>query len=72
MAAKGKNAKKNVGWKEKEDSGKEKEFKGRGGDSAPNEAALGVTLSKEIRKVEENLHTRIGRLISKELDKQRE
>ncbi|KAG8865326.1 hypothetical protein FRB96_000216 [Tulasnella sp. 330] len=32
--------------------------------------ALAAGLTKEIRKVEENLSTRIGRLISKELDKQ--
>ncbi|PCH38277.1 hypothetical protein WOLCODRAFT_115184 [Wolfiporia cocos MD-104 SS10] len=69
----GKNAKgKNVGWKDKdkEDNGRERE-KTRGGDSAiVNESPLGIALSKEIRKVEENLHTRIGRLIAKELDKQ--
>ncbi|KZV85100.1 hypothetical protein EXIGLDRAFT_682093 [Exidia glandulosa HHB12029] len=31
---------------------------------------LNNALTKEIRKVEENLHTKIGRLITKELDKQ--
>lgn len=34
--------------------------------------ALATGLTKEIRKVEENLHTKIGRLIVKELDKQRQ
>jgi len=70
---KGKNAKgKNVGWKDKEkDDGKEKEGKTRGGDpTIINDSPLGVALTKEMRKVEENLHTRIGRLIGKELDKQ--
>ncbi|KAH9951294.1 hypothetical protein B0H21DRAFT_888254 [Amylocystis lapponica] len=69
---KGKTAKgKNVGWKKEEDNGKAQETKVRGGDTAViNESPLGVALSKEIRKVEESLHTRIGRLIGKELDKQ--
>lgn len=77
---KGKGSKgKNVGWKDKEDSsasGNSGKDKGKGkensGDSVLNESQLGTALSKEIRKVEENLHTRIGRLIAKELDKQRE
>ena len=67
---------KNVGWKDRDDSsgtnngkGKEKE---KGGDPAIlNETPLGVALSKELRRVEESLHTRIGRLVAKELDKQR-
>lgn len=64
---------KNVGWKDKDDSGKEKEKeKGKAVESsALSDSPLGASLSKEIRKVEENLHTRIGRLIAKELDKQR-
>ncbi|TDL27270.1 hypothetical protein BD410DRAFT_713619 [Rickenella mellea] len=64
---------KNVGWKDKEDSSgsKDKDKNNKGGDaSILNDSPLGVALSKEIRKVEENLHTRIGRLIAKELDKQ--
>ncbi|KAI5124340.1 hypothetical protein M0805_008947 [Coniferiporia weirii] len=67
---------KNVGWKDKEeatggkDKGKEKE---KATDSPVlNDSPLGIALSKEIRKVEENLHTRIGRLIAKELDKQQQ
>lgn len=70
---KGKNVKgKNVGWKKDEESAKEKESKARTSEAAViNESPLGVALSKEIRKVEESLHTRIGRLIGKELDKQR-
>ena len=32
---------------------------------------VGVALSKEIKRSEESLHNRLGRLITKELDKQR-
>lgn len=68
---KGKGAKgKNVGWKDKDDSGNQKDVKGKGVDTSINDP-LGVALTKEMRKVEENIHTRLGRLISKELDKQR-
>ena len=35
-------------------------------------AEIGAALTKEIKKSEESLHNRLGRLISKELDKQRE
>ena len=37
---------------------------------ALSDSALG-TLTKEIKKTEDNLHTKIGRLLAKELDKQR-
>lgn len=73
--SKGKNAKgKNVGWKDKEkDEFKDKDGKARGGDPAViNESPLGQALAKEMRRVEESIHTRVGRLIGKELDKQRE
>ncbi|KAH8107309.1 hypothetical protein DFH11DRAFT_1691777 [Phellopilus nigrolimitatus] len=64
---------KNVGWKDREEAnnGKGKE-KAAAESAILNEWPLGVALSKEIRKVEENLHTRIGRLIAKELDKQQQ
>lgn len=63
------NKNKNVGWKDKD----EKEKKDKNSDqSLINESPLGIALSKEIRKSEENLHTRIGRMMAKELDKQRE
>ena len=55
------------GFKSAEAKGKGPEASGSGTDTP-----LAATLTKEIRKVEENLHTRIGRLIGKELDKQRE
>ncbi|THG95333.1 hypothetical protein EW026_g6298 [Hermanssonia centrifuga] len=59
----------NVGWKNNDDGkAKEKEVQGKAGDAS--DTPLGMVLTKEIRKVEENLHTRIGRLIGKELDKQ--
>ena len=62
---KGKNAKgKNVGWKDNKDS--ERERRGDGFDSD-----ISIALTKEIKKSEESLHTRLGRLITKELDKQR-
>ncbi|KAJ7771739.1 hypothetical protein B0H16DRAFT_1660701 [Mycena metata] len=71
---KGKGAKgKNVNWKEKEDNGKDKDKDKnlKNSDAALiNESALGQALSREIRKMEESLHTRIGRLIGKEMDKQ--
>ncbi|CAL1704309.1 unnamed protein product [Somion occarium] len=62
---KGKGKGKNVNFKDKDDSSREKDVKGKGVDN--NNAD---SLVKEIRKVEESIHTRIGRLISKELDKQ--
>ncbi|KAJ6618338.1 hypothetical protein B0H10DRAFT_2030437 [Mycena sp. CBHHK59/15] len=71
---KGKGAKgKNVNWKEKEDNGKDKDKDKNAKTSDAtliNESALGQALSREIRKMEESLHTRIGRLIGKEMDKQ--
>lgn len=62
---------KNVVWKDKEEPPKDKNNKG-GDNSILNDSPLGIALTKEIRKVEENLHTRIGRLIARELDRQRE
>ncbi|KAG9015018.1 hypothetical protein FRB94_007090 [Tulasnella sp. JGI-2019a] len=50
-------------------SGSAAESVGPKADTRDNDA-LAAGLTKEIRKVEENLSTRIGRLISKELDKQ--
>jgi hypothetical protein len=38
---------------------------------ALTESAVGGMLAKEMRKLEENLQNRIGRLVGKELDKQR-
>ncbi|KAJ7702347.1 hypothetical protein B0H17DRAFT_1043830 [Mycena rosella] len=69
---KGKGAKgKNVNWKEKDDNGKDKDKTAKTSDAALiNDSALGQALSREIRKMEESLHTRIGRLIGKEMDKQ--
>jgi hypothetical protein len=57
---------KNVGWKEGE---KEKKSNDSG---YMNDSAIAQMLAKEIRKSEENLHTRIGRMLGKEMDKQRE
>lgn len=64
---------KNVNWKEKDDIAKDRDKNTKSNDTALiNESALGQALSREIRKTEESLHTRIGRLIGKEMDKQRE
>ena len=60
---------KNVGWKEKE--AKETAVKATETPNG-NEAQLSATMSKEIKKMEETLYSRIGRLVGKELDKQRE
>lgn len=68
--------KKNVNWKEKEREreesvgGKDKNNSKAGDGTIINESALGQALSKEIKRTEENLHTRISRLLSKEMDKQ--
>jgi hypothetical protein len=62
---------KNIGPKNSEEGGKSGEAKGKGPDTSGGDSPLASTLTKEIRKVEENLSTRIGRLIGKELDKQR-
>ena len=57
---------KNVGWKEKESVVKQPET------ASGSDAQIGAAMSKEIKKMEENLYSRIGRLVGKELDKQRE
>lgn len=60
---------KNVGWKEKEV--KESSVKPTETPTG-SESQLSAVMSKEIKKMEETLYTRIGRLVGKELDKQRE
>ncbi|KAI9458037.1 hypothetical protein F5148DRAFT_1221565 [Russula earlei] len=57
---------KNVGWKEKE----VKESTVKPLETPSSEAQLSAVMSKEIKKMEETLYTRIGRLVGKELDKQ--
>jgi hypothetical protein len=57
---------KNVGWKEA------KEAAVRPSETPSGEAQLSAVMSKEIKKMEETLYSRIGRLVGKELDKQRE
>lgn len=64
---------KNVNWKEKDEPGKALEKGSKPIDAALiSDANLGQTLSREIKKTEENLHSRIGKLIGKEMEKQRE
>lgn len=62
----------NAGWREKKDNGKDPVGGNTSGldTGALSDSALGV-LTKEIKKTEDNLHTKIGRLLAKELDKQR-
>jgi hypothetical protein len=57
---------KSVGW----DSGKEKEKAQKANLDSGLENALGQVLTREIRKTEDSLHIRLGRLIGKEMDKQ--
>jgi hypothetical protein len=59
---------KNVGW----DSGKEKEKGQKSNVDVGLESALGQMFSREIKKTEDSLHVRLGRLIGKEMDKQSE
>ncbi len=67
----GKNAKgKNVGWKDN-NKDSERENANRKPNDVDSGAEISAALTKEIKKSEENLHTRLGRLITKELDKQR-
>lgn len=63
---------KNVNWKE-DNGNSSKEANAKAGKEAAiiNDSALGQALSKEIKKTEDSLHTKIGRLIGKEMDKQR-
>lgn len=64
--AKGKNTKgKNVAFRDRDDREKNRIDSGTMSDSG-----LLQMVSKEIKKSEESLHTRIGRLIGKEMDKQ--
>ncbi|KAJ3491804.1 hypothetical protein NLJ89_g11306 [Agrocybe chaxingu] len=60
---------KNVNWKEKEEINKDKASKSSEL-SIVESSALGQALTKEMKKTEDNLHNRIGRLINKEMDKQ--
>lgn len=67
----------NVGWKDRDEREQRAGGSGNrgGGDGNSNsnssEASIGAAMAKEIKKMEENLYSRIGRLVGKELDKQR-
>lgn len=65
-----------VNWKgDNNGSGEGKDAKARAGEtSTPTlpDSHLGQTLAKEIKRSEESLHTRLSRLITKELEKQSE
>ena len=63
---------KNANWKEREESSKDRDKGGKTNDTAGiSDSALGQALSREMKKTEESLHTRIGKLIGKEMEKQR-
>lgn len=66
VEAKGKNAKgKNVAFRDRDEREKNKVDAG-----ALSDSGVVQLVAKEIKKSEENLHNRIGRLIGKEMDKQ--
>ena len=68
MEGKGRNAKsRNVGWKDKKDNGGDLVGENSSGldTGVLSSSALG-TLTKEIKKTEDNLHIKIGRLLAKE------
>lgn len=68
--SKGRGAKgKYVAFRDREDRDKEKGAKPDLG--SVSDSGVAQIVAKEIKKSEENLHTRIGRLITKEMDKQR-
>ena len=61
---------KNVVFRDREQAKEaDKGFKSDAG--TISDSSIAQVLSKEIKKTEESLHTRIGRLIGKEMDKQR-
>ncbi|KAI0685782.1 hypothetical protein BC835DRAFT_1309816 [Cytidiella melzeri] len=51
-------------------SGRDKDGKGKAPEASGSESPLAVVLTQKIEKVEETLHSRIGRMLGKELDKQ--
>ncbi|KAI0093935.1 hypothetical protein BDY19DRAFT_881333 [Irpex rosettiformis] len=65
---------KNPAWKNNNDessSGRDN-AKGKAPENGGSDSQLATVLTKEIKKVEENLHTKIGRMLGKELDKQQQ
>lgn len=70
--AKGKGVKgKNVAFRDREE-GRDKDRGAKADLGSLSDSGVAQLVTKEIKKSEENLHTRIGRLITKEMDKQRE
>ena len=68
---KGKSAKgKNVAFRDRED-GRDKDKGAKADVGSISDSGVAQLVAKEIKKSEENLHTRIGRLITKEMDRQR-
>jgi hypothetical protein len=56
---------KNVNWKEREESSKDRDKAGKATDAAITDLTLGM------KKMEDSLHNKIGKLIGKEMEKQR-
>ncbi|KAF8558471.1 hypothetical protein OG21DRAFT_1405181 [Imleria badia] len=70
--AKGKGAKgKNVAFRDREDI-RDKDKGAKADLGSTSDSGVAQIVAKEIKKSEENLHTRIGRLITKEMDKQQQ
>ncbi|KAH7889916.1 hypothetical protein F5I97DRAFT_1998295 [Phlebopus sp. FC_14] len=66
--AKGKNAKsKNVAFRDRDEA---RDRNAKVDQGSVSDSAVAQLVAKEIKKSEESLHTRIGRLIGKEMDKQ--
>lgn len=63
--SKGQKGGKNVSWNNKEDNGKGKEKEAL-------DFIGSAALAKEMKKMEDNLHTRVTRTFNKEMDKQRQ
>ncbi|KAF8136086.1 hypothetical protein EV363DRAFT_1318702 [Boletus edulis] len=72
VETKGKSAKgKNVAFRDREDT-RDKDKGAKADLGSMSDTGVAQLVAKEIKKSEENLHTRIGRLITKEMDKQQQ
>ncbi|KAG6379129.1 hypothetical protein JVT61DRAFT_11566 [Boletus reticuloceps] len=72
VETKGKSAKgKNVAFRDREDT-RDKDKGAKVDLGSMSDTGVAQLVAKEIKKSEENLHTRIGRLITKEMDKQQQ
>jgi len=58
-------------WAKGQERQLEREGRKQSDSTIINDSALGQALTREIKKTEDSLHTKIGKLIGKEMDKQR-